>query len=92
LKVILKVGRIEGARCEREGPLIVCSCHAVTDREIRRLAREGATSPRQVARACGAGSACGGCRPTVRAILAEATPAPAECEAGLPLGAAPAAT
>ena len=72
--------------------MIVCSCYAVTDREIRRLAREGARSPRQVAKACGAGSACGGCRPCVRAILAEAAPDPAESAASLPLASAPAAT
>ncbi len=51
--------------------MIVCSCHAVTDREIRRLARAGACSVREVADSCGAGSACGGCRPTVAAILEE---------------------
>ena len=51
--------------------MIVCSCHAVSDREIRRLAREGAASPRAVAEACGAGSCCGGCRMTVAAILNE---------------------
>jgi bacterioferritin-associated ferredoxin len=51
--------------------LIVCSCHAVTDREIRKLAREGACTSREIARSCGAGSSCGGCRPHVKAILAE---------------------
>ena len=51
--------------------MIVCSCHAVSDREIRRLARAGAGSPRAIAEACGAGSCCGGCRLTVRAILDE---------------------
>jgi len=85
LKVILKVGTIPAA-------LIVCSCHAVSDREIRRLVREGATSPRQVARACGAGSSCGGCRPSIREILAEAAPDPAEPAVTLELAAAPAAT
>jgi bacterioferritin-associated ferredoxin len=49
----------------------VCSCHAVSDREIRRLARAGASSPRAVAEACGAGTRCGGCRMTVAAILDE---------------------
>jgi len=58
--------------------LIVCSCHAVTDREIRRLARAGACSAREVAESCGAGSACGGCRGSVAAILAETTEAPRE--------------
>ena len=49
--------------------MIVCSCHGVTDREIRRLARGGACTLRQVAEACGAGAGCGGCRASVRAIL-----------------------
>ncbi len=51
--------------------MIVCSCHAVSDREIRRLAREGARNARAVAEACGAGTCCGGCRMTVVAILDE---------------------
>ncbi len=51
--------------------MIVCSCHAVTDREIRRAVRAGACSVREVAESCGAGSACGGCRGTVLAILDE---------------------
>jgi len=41
----------------------------VSDREIRRLARSGACSLRKIAESCGAGTACGGCRPSVRAIL-----------------------
>lgn len=52
--------------------MIVCSCHGVTDREIRQHAHAGARTPRQVAEACGAGGACGGCRPVVREILEEA--------------------
>ena len=52
--------------------MIVCSCHGVTDREIRQHACSGARTPRQVAEACGAGGACGGCRPVVREILEEA--------------------
>ena len=51
--------------------MIVCSCNAVSDREIRRLARAGACSVREVADSCGAGAACGGCRATVAAILEE---------------------
>lgn len=51
--------------------MIVCSCHGVTDREIRQHARAGARTPRQVAEACGAGGSCGGCRPVVREILDE---------------------
>jgi bacterioferritin-associated ferredoxin len=51
--------------------MIVCSCHAVTDREIQRAARAGARTPCQVAEMCGAGSACGGCRETVHELLSE---------------------
>lgn len=51
--------------------MIVCSCHAVTDREIQRAARAGARTPCQVAEMCGAGSSCGGCRETVHDLLAE---------------------
>lgn len=52
--------------------MIVCSCRAVTDREIRRAVRAGACTVREVAESCGAGSACGGCRASVLAILDEA--------------------
>ncbi len=48
----------------------VCHCHGVTDREIRACVRAGATSPEAVARACGEGSSCGGCRPLVEAVVA----------------------
>lgn len=51
--------------------MIVCSCHAVTDREIQHAARAGARTPCQVAEMCGAGSSCGGCRETVHDLLAE---------------------
>lgn len=51
--------------------MIVCSCHAVTDREIQRAARAGARTPCQIAEMCGAGSSCGGCRETVHDLLAE---------------------
>ena len=51
--------------------MIVCSCHAVTDREIQRAARAGARTPCQVAEMCGAGSSCGGCREAVHELLSE---------------------
>ena len=49
--------------------MIVCNCKAVSDRTIRKLVRRGAETPREIARACGAGVTCGGCRPAVREIL-----------------------
>jgi bacterioferritin-associated ferredoxin len=51
--------------------VIVCSCHGISDREIRKHACAGARTSRQVAEACGAGGSCGGCLPVVREILEE---------------------
>ncbi len=52
--------------------MLVCHCHGITDRQIRRLVREGASSPRDVARATGAGLRCGGCRSNVKRVVNEA--------------------
>ncbi len=41
--------------------MIVCLCHAVSDREVRALASAGA-DVETVARATGAGTDCGSCR------------------------------
>jgi bacterioferritin-associated ferredoxin len=49
--------------------MIVCHCHGVTDRVIRRHVREGAASCALVTRACAAGSRCGGCRPVICEII-----------------------
>ncbi len=49
--------------------MIVCHCHGVSDRSIREAVQEGARTCRQVARACRAGRACGGCRPVIHEII-----------------------
>ncbi len=51
--------------------MVVCHCRGISDRTIRRLARSGAEGVVDVARRCGAGGCCGGCRPTIAAILEE---------------------
>ena len=51
--------------------MLVCFCNGVSDRKIRRLVREGASSGREVARACGAGASCGSCRRAVYALVEE---------------------
>jgi bacterioferritin-associated ferredoxin len=51
--------------------MIVCHCRGVSDRTVRQAVRRGATTPRAVARACGAGSGCGGCLPLVAELIAE---------------------
>jgi bacterioferritin-associated ferredoxin len=50
--------------------MIVCLCHAVSDRTVRQLARDGRCSTvGDVARACGAGSDCGACAADLARIL-----------------------
>lgn len=49
--------------------MLVCHCRGVSDREIKRLVREGASSTREIARATGAGMNCGGCRSNVRQVM-----------------------
>jgi bacterioferritin-associated ferredoxin len=49
--------------------MLVCHCRAVTEREVRSAIRAGACTRREVARQCGAGSICGGCRPVIDELL-----------------------
>jgi len=49
--------------------MIVCHCNHVTDRDVARLVRAGAPDADSVLAACGAGNACGGCKPLVRLII-----------------------
>jgi bacterioferritin-associated ferredoxin len=49
--------------------MLVCHCRGVTDRQIRRLVKDGASSTREVARATGAGMRCGGCRSNVTKVV-----------------------
>ena len=49
--------------------MIVCHCHQVTDREIRRAIDRGANSLEAISRLSGAGSGCGGCTSEIAAVL-----------------------
>lgn len=51
--------------------MIVCHCRRITDRQIRKVVREGASSVGEVARACGAATGCGGCATVVHEIVNE---------------------
>jgi bacterioferritin-associated ferredoxin len=62
--------------------VLVCHCKAVSEREVRRAVGAGARTRRQVVRACGAGSVCGGCRPVIDEILAEQASPGAASSAG----------
>jgi bacterioferritin-associated ferredoxin len=50
--------------------MYVCLCLGVTSETVKSAVANGASSSKQVAAACGAGSQCGRCRRTVRAIIA----------------------
>lgn len=56
--------------------MLVCHCKVVTDREIRAAVDAGARDEFDVAAACGAGTDCGGCIPTVQQLLGECAGCP----------------
>jgi bacterioferritin-associated ferredoxin len=50
--------------------MFVCLCVGVTNQQVANAVHSGARTSKQVATACGAGSDCGRCRRTLRAIIA----------------------
>jgi bacterioferritin-associated ferredoxin len=56
--------------------MVICHCRAVSDGLIRQEVDGGALDVETVVRRCGAGSACGGCRPAI-ALLLQGLEAPA---------------
>lgn len=50
--------------------MFVCLCHGVTSHVVDEVVAAGASTTKQIAEACGAGSECGRCRRTLRAIVA----------------------
>ncbi len=51
--------------------MVVCHCLALNDRTISKLCTDGPVTVDDVVAQCGAGGRCGGCRPTIEALLAE---------------------
>ncbi|MFL5458673.1 MAG: bacterioferritin-associated ferredoxin [Myxococcales bacterium] len=49
--------------------MLVCVCRGVSDRELRDVLARGASTLRDVGRACGAGTDCGSCRDLLRNML-----------------------
>ena len=49
--------------------MIVCLCEAVSDRKVKKLAKNGVDNLRDLARCCGAGSQCGTCHKDLHQIL-----------------------
>lgn len=63
--------------------MIVCSCHALSDRDLRRASEAGA-SLEEIVRTTGATSDCGCCAEAVERIVHDARPCrPVPC-AGCP--------
>jgi bacterioferritin-associated ferredoxin len=59
-----------GRRLEWEqSPVVVCLCKGVSDKKIRWLVQNGASSLREVMQSCQAGSDCGACVCQVREII-----------------------
>jgi len=54
----------------------VCHCFAVNDRRVREVIAAGARDEFDIAAACGAGTDCGGCVPTVNRLLDECVGCP----------------
>jgi bacterioferritin-associated ferredoxin len=66
-----------------EGGMIVCSCRAVSDRELRMAAEAGRTLP-EIVRSTGATTDCGCCHETVERIVAASRPCREEPCKGCP--------
>lgn len=66
--------------------MLVCLCKAVTERELRALARQGARTLEDVARETHAGSDCGACKGQIQAILDEEYAARVESASSAPAG------
>ncbi|MDX1872372.1 (2Fe-2S)-binding protein [Mycolicibacterium sp. 120266] len=56
--------------------MFVCLCTGATTQAVSEAVAAGATTSKQIAEACGAGSDCGRCRRTLRAILASSRECP----------------
>ena len=51
--------------------MIVCLCHGVSERRVRREIEHGATTVDELAARCGAGACCHGCHPILDDLLTE---------------------
>jgi bacterioferritin-associated ferredoxin len=68
--------------------MLVCHCKGVSERELRSAIQSGACTRRELARECGAGSVCGGCRPVIDELIDAHAPRRAEPSFGGELAAA----
>lgn len=54
--------------------MYVCVCLAVSDKEVARVIREGATTVDAVTKACRAGGDCGACRGMIADMIEDQEP------------------
>jgi bacterioferritin-associated ferredoxin len=54
---------------------MVCLCHGIGERRVRREIEHGASTIGELGERCGAGSCCYGCHPSLEALLAESATA-----------------
>ena len=64
--------RWPGPRTDEEAPVLICHCNVVSDRAVRAAISAGATQVEQITALCGAGGECGGCVPSIEALLEDA--------------------
>jgi bacterioferritin-associated ferredoxin len=81
--VILKVIFIKSASRSTLTPpdkaaVIVCHCQRISHRRVLEVVQQGARTPAEVGRACGAGTCCGGCVKTICELIDEGTAEEAE--------------
>ncbi len=57
--------------------MLVCHCFAIRDAAIRTAIAGGARSANEIARTCGAGAGCGGCRALIDELIDAHACAPA---------------
>ena len=53
--------------------MYVCLCNGITSYVVAEVVAQGASTTKEIAKACGAGSECGRCRRTLRAMLTAST-------------------
>ena len=51
--------------------MYVCICNAITEKQVRSAAMEGATDLMRLQQALGVGAGCGSCKDTASEILSE---------------------
>ncbi len=56
--------------------MVICHCRAVSDGLVRAAVADGAGDIDSIVRRCGAGSVCGGCRPSIAQLLADLNATP----------------